>query len=97
MALDQDITGTATIRRAENLLMAEMDEEVILLSVAAGYYYSLADVGSEIWRRLETSVHVTDLVRSLHETFEAPCEVIERDLLVLLERLRDEGLITVVS
>jgi hypothetical protein len=76
-------------------IAAPVDEEIVILSVERGNYYGLDDIGSEIWRRLETPVRVDMLCDALTAKYEGDRATIERDVLQLLESLAADGLISV--
>ena len=74
-----------------------MDDEVVILSVERGSYFGLDEIGSEIWRRLETPVRVDALCETLVENYDAERSIIERDVLALLEKLVAEELVTLAA
>jgi hypothetical protein len=83
------LSSQAVVQRSSTLLAAELDGETMLLSIEHGRYYGLDAVGGDIWRRLETPISVGDLCAALRDVYEADPMVIEREVLELLNRLRD--------
>jgi len=91
------LSPDAVISRSIDLLEAEMDGEVVLLSVAGGHYYGLDDIGSDIWRRLAAPRRLADLTAALLEDYDAPVETLQDDLLSLLDQMLAEGLIAIAA
>jgi len=89
------LTLSSVVRCSDRQLAAEVDGEVVMVSVERGRYYGLDDIGSEIWRRIAAPVRVGALCSALASEYDADPASIERDVLALLERLAAEGLIEV--
>ncbi len=92
----KSISLTSIICRNENNLAAEIDDEVMLMSIENGNYYGLDTIAADIWRRLEKPVVVADVCAKLIKEYDANAEIIGRDVLALLEKLSKENLNKVV-
>lgn len=95
MASVREVTEGCSISRGADLLEATLDDEVILLSVERGYYYSLDDIGSDIWGRIGTPCRASDLFEALSKDYDADAATVARDVLPLLREMASEGLIEV--
>jgi hypothetical protein len=91
------LSQDSTICWSQGHLAAEINNELVLMSVEKGNYYGLDAIGADIWRRLETQVSVSDLCASMCREYDADASTIRRDVLALLERLAAEGLIEIKS
>jgi len=91
----ENITIESIICWSAQQVNAEVDGDVVLMSLEQGKYYGLDGIPSDIWRRVEQSVQVRDLVEQLVASHTAPRVTIERDVLRFLEKLRQEKLIDV--
>lgn len=89
---DAALTKDSILCRSTGPLSAEVDGEVVLMSIDQGNYYGLNDIGSDIWRRLEQPVRVADLVAGLAADYAGDPAVIEHDVVELLAKLLDNGL-----
>ncbi|MGA2047176.1 MAG: PqqD family protein [Terracidiphilus sp.] len=78
-------------------LASEVGGEVVLMNFELGRYYSLDDIGSEIWRTLEQPVSVGSLCKSLAVKYRCDLETVTADVLVLLNQLLEQELVTVVE
>lgn len=85
------------ICRSEDHLAAEIDEELVLMSVEQGNYYGLDAIGADIWKRLDGEVLVSDLCSALEKEYDANAATIQSDVLALLEQLAAEKLIKVCA
>ncbi len=83
--------------RVELVLTAEIDGEVVMMGIDQGRYFGLDDIGSDIWRRLETPVTLGDLVDALAAEYDAERTVIARDVVALLDQFLDHGIVRIVT
>lgn len=83
------------VLRAPGHLQEEIEGQVVLLSVEAGNYYGLDEIGSEIWRALEKETTVAALCETLAAGYDAPAEVVQLDVAAFLDHLARHGLISV--
>ena len=74
-----------------------LGEESAILSLKNSVYYGLDPVGARIWNLLQQPRTVSELRDALLAEYEVDAERCERDLLGLLEKMREEGLIQVRS
>lgn len=75
----------------------EVDREIVLLSLERGRCYALGETGSAVWRKLAAPIRIEELCRQLSNEYFADVAVLTNDVLELLEQLRHEGLLEVVS
>lgn len=91
------VTSTSIVVVRSEPLKAEVDGEIILMSVANGLYFGLDDIAGDIWRRLARPIRADALCAALSVDYEGEPAVIERDVLTLLNKLAERGLIDVSS
>lgn len=87
------IEPSAIIRRNKEVLSGKIDEEVVMMSVEKGNYYSLDLVASRVWELLEEPTTLRALCDQLLEEYEVDRETCERDVLEFLDKLRDQEII----
>jgi hypothetical protein len=78
-------------------LASEICGEVVLMNMDRGFFYSLDDIGSEIWRSLGEPVSVASLCQSLAAKYHAETATVTADVLALLNKLLDHELIVVLG
>ena len=88
------LSAMSIVQLSNDQIAAPVDDEIVILSVERGSYYGLDDVGSEIWRRLAKPVRVGALCDELAAKYDADRATIEQDVLVLLEKLISERLVS---
>jgi hypothetical protein len=92
----QEISRTDVVTWSGKQLAAQIDDEVVLMNIEMGKYYGLDDIGSKIWCALEKPTPVDQLCLLLARQYEASFETIEKDVLVLLNKLQEQQLIVAV-
>ena len=89
------VSGDSTVVAAKDQVSSDLGGEVAILDLKAGVYYGLDAVGARIWSLIQEPRTVNEIRDILLEEYEVEPERCERDLLVLLQRLADEGIIEV--
>ncbi len=74
---------------------ADLSGEVVIVNLKNGVYYGLDGVGSRIWGLIQERKSVEQIHDAILEEYEVEPERLERDLVALLQRLKDQGLIKV--
>lgn len=83
----------STVYRHHDHVSAQVDDELVVLSIEQGKYFGFDDIGQTIWERLETAISVKQLCLDLARIYDAPLSTIQTDVLGLLNTLNDEGVI----
>ncbi len=87
------LTITYAITKPE-IIREQFDEEVVIVDLDTGSYYSLSGAGGEVWSAIESGTSTARIVQQLIASYEADATEIEASLGRLLEELQTEGLIT---
>ncbi|WP_232302430.1 PqqD family protein [Elstera litoralis] len=77
------------------MLATEVGGEMVIMNVEKGVYFGLDPIGTDIWKRLEESITVAALAGALVQVYDADIACIERDVLALLTRMVEQGLVEV--
>ena len=64
------LTLNSIIQRDPEIIAAEADQDLIMVSVATGYYYGLSDVAREIWDAIERPKRISDLIDDLTANYQ---------------------------
>jgi hypothetical protein len=91
------IDADTILSTTPDCLTAEVDGELVLMSVANGRYFGLDGIGTDILGRLSAPIRFADLIADLGLAYDAPATVIETDTRDLLEQLMEQGLIEIQS
>lgn len=91
------ITVASVVERSPEQVFSELDDEIVLLHVDSGAYFSANAVGAQIWRAIETPTRVSDVCADLQSRFDVPAERCESDVLEFLNHLESKGLVVIVD
>lgn len=81
---------------APQVLREVIAGEVVIINMMSGSYYSLTDVGTFVWEMLEQGFSQEAIVNTLLLQYDAELDTIETALMVLIESLVTENLLTSV-
>jgi len=95
MTKDVDLPGDAIVSRNEGLLTAEVDGELMAMSIDRGTCYGLNRVGTRIWELIAEPLTIDELCAQLLDEYEVEAGQCRREVVDLVEELRAEGLATV--
>ena len=82
---------------SNDVLAQPVGGESILLDLASEQYFGLDAVGTRIWELLASSGSVDQVYATLCDEFAESPSRIESDLLVLLQKMADAGLLTIIE
>lgn len=82
---------------SKNQLASAVDGETVILGLSAGRYYGVDAVGARIWQLIQEPAVIADVRQTIVSEYEVDPERCEADLLNLLERMIDAGLVEVRS
>ena len=91
------LAGDAIVTRSDELLTAEVDGELMAMSIERGTCYGLNAVGTRLWALLAEPRTVDELCAMLVGEYEVDAGQCRNEVIALLEELRAEGLATVRS
>ena len=84
-----------TVSRAEGFSTAPVRDELMMLNIEQGAYYSLDPIAAEIWSMLEQPARVQELVEALQARYDVEPSQCEADVLAFLGELQQNGMIVV--
>ena len=83
------------VRHCADIISTTLDDEVVVMSVDHGNYYSMDAIGSYIWQLMETPLQIETLCTQIMEHFSVDRAVCEKDLLTFVHEMAHENLIDV--
>jgi hypothetical protein len=87
------IADLTVISRSPTVLAAEVDGEIVMMSIEKGRYFGLDDIGSDIWKRIEQPCSFATLVDGLVTDYEADRGTIAADVTALLTRMAEQDVV----
>jgi hypothetical protein len=88
-----DIAEVTRISRNPAILAVEVDSETVMMSIEAGRYYGLDDIGTVIWQRIDPPCSFGDLVDQLALEYEADRATISSDVRALIDRMAQQDVV----
>jgi coenzyme PQQ synthesis protein D (PqqD) len=87
------IADLTVISRSPAVLAAEVDNEIVMMSIEQGRYFGLDDIGSDIWKRIEQPCSFAALVDALAADYEADRDTIVKDVTALLTQMAAQDVV----
>ena len=79
------------------MICAQVNGEMVALNVEKGMCYGLDPIGSRIWDAIEAPTSIGEICNALVKAYRVDQATCERDVVDLIEELRDEGLLTLAA
>ena len=84
---------TRVRKNVERFTEAAIDDEIVLMRIDTGEFYSLTGTGAEVWRLIDDQRSEADIVKMLESSFSTPAAVIANDVTDLIRELAGMGLV----
>lgn len=82
---------------SKDQMASDVAGETVILGLTAGRYYGLDAVGARVWQLIQAPVTVSDVRNTIVAEYDVEPRRCEADLLGLLQKMMDAGLIEVRS
>jgi hypothetical protein len=87
------IAELTVISRSPAVLAAEVDGEIVMMSIEQGRYFGLDDIGSDIWKRIEQPCSFAALVDALAADYDSDRSTIVSDVTALLTQMAEQDVV----
>ncbi|MEW5871918.1 MAG: PqqD family protein [Chloroflexota bacterium] len=87
------VTPKSSLSIPADVLFHELAGEAVLLNLATGKYFGLDEVGTRMWQLLAEHHQTEPVVQALLQEYDVPEEQLRSDLLVLVDKLIEHGLV----
>ncbi len=88
---------TSIVHRRQDILSSNIDDETILLSIAKSKYFGIDPIGTTIWTLLDTPLSIGQIITELERQYDVSRRQCQDDVLMFLEHLLAEDLLTVTN
>ena len=91
--MKNSVSLDSVCRPSEDIVVREIEGEVIIVPLVSGIgdledeLYTLNETGRAIWQKLDGRKSLREVAGELAAEFEAPADLIERDVVGLMEEL----------
>ncbi|MBD9415033.1 lasso peptide biosynthesis PqqD family chaperone [Pseudomonas sp. PDM16] len=92
-----EVTPHSLIARNPDLVAADMNGDIVMMSIERGAYFGISGVGTRIWELLEQPASVEALVRAIHAEYEVDEPTCQRDMLVFVRELVKHGVVSLAG
>ena len=86
-----------TITVNEDLMVADLDGEMVLLNTQSGTYFGLNEVGSRIWELASEPRMIKDILDALANEYSVDQKQLEGDVLHFINSLFQRSLVHVIA
>ncbi len=88
-----NFNASTRVRATSKQVHTRIEDECVILALSNSVYYGLDPVGTEIWEMIQEPITVDDIITRLTDVFDITADECRNDVLALLQRLAEEGLI----
>jgi hypothetical protein len=87
------IADATIVSRSPSVLTAEVDGEIVMMSIERGHYFGLDYIGSDIWKRIQPPCSFAALIDGLVGDYEADRATIITDVKNLLGHMVERDIV----
>lgn len=87
------ISFTDRVTVPDGVLISQLQEESVILNLQSERYFGLDDVGTRFLTVLTSSKSIEDAYQELATEYDVDPQVLRQDLLALVQKLIDQGLL----
>ena len=91
------LCSEAQVCTSPDQVFSSLGDEIVILNLANGSYYSLDSVGAFVWKLIQEPRRVSAIATAIHEEFEVDTAPCLRDLIELLHQMEAAGLVRVLD
>ena len=88
------LTSTTLFTRNPNLVAANIDGDLVMMSIEQGEYFGITGVGSRVWELLATPTTVADIARVICTEYAVEEAACQADMQTFVEELIQLGLVS---
>ena len=88
-----DLNPDTPMIRDPDLVAADMDGDLVMMSIDNGEYYGVGGVGPRVWELLESPRTVEQISAAIVDEFEVEADTCREDILGFIRQLLDMGLV----
>jgi hypothetical protein len=89
-----EVSTATRVKISDEVLFQELQGEAVLLELKTGVYFGLDKVGTRVWQLLGEQATLGGVVEAMMHEFDVSEERCTEDVLTLVERLKEQGLLT---
>ena len=87
----------STIQASDDVVVSQVDDELVMMSIEKGQYYSLDEIGSRVWELVKEPRSISAICDVLVEEYDVARAACEQDMVEWLSELAEEKLILIID
>lgn len=91
------ITDDSIVVASKEQVSSDLAGEAVILNVDSGVYYGLDAIGARIWNLIQEPHSIQAIVEILTREYDVEEDQCRTDLILLLQRLEEEGLVATLE
>ncbi len=88
-----ELNDKTQLVRNPDLVSADMDGDLVMMSIENGEYYGIGGVGSRIWELLANAVGIAQIAETITTEFEVETVQCQTDVIAFAQQLIELGLV----
>lgn len=80
-----------------NVIFEKFDDEIVLINLDNGNYYSLENVGADIWEFIQEGFTLHDIKKRISSKYESNQKMIDTSIDRFIDEIKKEGLIVLAD
>jgi hypothetical protein len=89
------IDSKQKISKTNDVIVSNMGQDKVMLSISNGKYYNLGELGGDIWDRISEPKPIHQLISELIKDYDVDKLICEQHVLTFLQQLLEEELIKI--
>ena len=88
---------STTVQASDDVVVSQLDDEIVMMSIEKGAYYGLDEIGSRVWELLAAPRTVSEICDTLVQEYDVAREQCEQDMQEWFTELAGEDLIRIID
>jgi hypothetical protein len=89
----KELTSRTLLIRDPDLVAADMDGDLVMMSIDHGEYYGVGGVGPRVWELLQQPITVEDITAVICDEFDVEADRCREDINGFARQLLEMGLV----
>jgi len=83
------------IKKNESMVLAELDGQIVMMSIENGEYYGFNEMATIVWGKIESGIRVSELIENLITEYSVTKEECAKDISELMEYLSSKNIVII--
>ena len=88
---------STTVQASDDVVVSQLDDEIVMMSIEKGAYYGLDEIGSRVWELLAAPRTVSEICDTLVQEYDVARAQCEQDMQEWFTELAGEDLIRIID